>query len=425
VEALRKLYGPRFVLVGAHAPRNLRIDQLARDIAQSYASTDTAKYKQRAEYLAHRDEAEEGDQETYGQQVRKTFPLADFFVDVYGRDEAKRNLERFFSAFFGWPFASPTRDEYGMFHAQAASVRSADLSRQVGAAIATDEGDIIAVGCNEVPSYGGGAYWEGDLHDKRDFQLGGDANQRMRDVIIDEIRSVLAEDWFADAKKNASLEEFREALGDSRVQHLTEFNRAVHAEMAALLDAARRGQSVRGATLYSTTFPCHNCAKHIVAAGIKRVVYIAPYTKSLTEELHQDTVAIDYDHEVRGKVAFDPFVGVSPEVYLPLFTKGEIRRKDKTGKVVEFNPLRASPKLVQEGDFAYLEGEGLALALLRDAIKKSAERAAAGRGKEVKLIEARQQLLEKLATPEPEEAGLIDEAARAVEPPAAAGDTTP
>ena len=71
---MRKLYGPRFVLIGVHAPRNLRIDQLARDIAQSYASTDTAKYKQRAEYLAHRDEAEEGDRETYGQTGAQDVP---------------------------------------------------------------------------------------------------------------------------------------------------------------------------------------------------------------------------------------------------------------------------------------------------------------------------------------------------------------
>ncbi|MDN3612645.1 hypothetical protein QWZ16_23945 [Vibrio ostreicida] len=26
-------------------------------------------------------------------------------------------------------------------------------------------------------------------------------------------------------------------------------------------------------------FPCHNCAKHIVASGIKRVVYVEPYPK--------------------------------------------------------------------------------------------------------------------------------------------------
>jgi cytidine deaminase len=397
VEALRKVYGARFVLIGAHAPREQRTERLATDIAASYASTDRAKYKSHAERLAHRDEAEEDDD--YGQHVRDTFPLADFFVDVSQRHEARDALERFIYAFFGWPYASPTRDEYAMFHAQAASARSADLSRQVGAAVATEDGDIVAVGCNEVPKFGGGAYWPGDPGDARDFQQGGDANQKMRDVIVDEIRQELAEDWFTVARKAASLADFRDALGDARVNQLTEFNRAVHAEMSALLDAARRGTSVRGATLYTTTFPCHGCAKHIVAAGITHVVYVAPYAKSLAEDLHPDSIAIDHGHDVDDKVGFDPFVGVAPDLYLPLFTKGEVRRKDPdTGKTIDFNPLIAAPKLVPQGDFAYLQRERLALGELHDAIIESHARAATGQGNKVELEDDRMTSLERLRT---------------------------
>jgi dCMP deaminase len=52
----------------------------------------------------------------------------------------------------------------------------------------------------------------------------------------------------------------------------------VHAEMNALMKAARYGGvGTDGATLYSTHSPCPNCAKHIAAAGIKRVVYGAVY----------------------------------------------------------------------------------------------------------------------------------------------------
>jgi deoxycytidylate deaminase len=409
VEALRKLYGPRFTVIGAHAPRGLRTEELAAQIASSRASTDRAKYRQHAERLAHRDEAEEDDD--YGQHVRETFPLADFFIDVSQRHGAKRNLERFVYAFFGWPFASPSRDEYAMFHAQAASARSADLSRQVGASIATVEGDIIAVGCNEVPRFGGGAYWENDAGDARDFQRGEDANQHMRDVIVKEIQDVLSQEWLAPNRKGASLEDFRDALGDARVQQLTEFNRAAHAEMAALLDAARRGVSVRGATLYTTTFPCHNCAKHVVAAGITRVVYIAPYAKSLAEDLHPDSIAIDHGHPVEGKVAFDPFVGVAPDIYLPLFTKGDIRRKERaTGKIVDFDPLAANLKLVPEGDFAYLDREQLALRALHDALIANQERATGGGGEAVKLSPARMASLQELAADEPPDASGKSEA---------------
>ena len=58
-----------------------------------------------------------------------------------------------------------------MFHAKSTALRSADLSRQVGAVIATKESDIIAVGCNDAPKALGGLYWTDDKPDVRDFQL--------------------------------------------------------------------------------------------------------------------------------------------------------------------------------------------------------------------------------------------------------------
>ena len=255
-----------------------------------------------------------------------------------------------------------------------------------------------------MPRFGGGAYWEGDPTDARDFQQGEDANQRMRDVIVREIQRVLSEGWLADDRKGASVEEFRAALGDARVQQLTEFNRAVHAEMAALLDGARRGVSVRGTTLHCTTFPCHNCAKHIVAAGVTRVVYIAPYAKSLAEDLHPDAIAIDHGHAVPAKVSFESFVGVSPDLYLPLFTKGDVRRKDKrTGKTVDFNPLVASPKLIPEGDFAYIQSERLALRELADALDESVQRAELETGAAaVRLHPGRAESLAALKARDPE-----------------------
>ena len=67
----------------------------------------------------------------------------------------------------------------------------------------------------------------------------------------------------------------------------------VHAEMEALLSCARSGVSPVGGTLYSTTFPCHNCAKHIVAAGLRRVVYVEPYPKSRAVEFFNRSQARD------------------------------------------------------------------------------------------------------------------------------------
>ncbi len=51
----------------------------------------------------------------------------------------------------------------------------------------------------------------------------------------------------------------------------------VHAEQNAVADAARRGISIEGATAYITHFPCVNCAKILIAAGVKTVKYHRDY----------------------------------------------------------------------------------------------------------------------------------------------------
>ncbi|HHW10350.1 MAG TPA: cytidine deaminase [Firmicutes bacterium] len=53
--------------------------------------------------------------------------------------------------------------------------------------------------------------------------------------------------------------------------------RAVHAELNAILQCALNGVSSNGAVLYCTDFPCSDCAKALVQAGVKRVVYLADY----------------------------------------------------------------------------------------------------------------------------------------------------
>lgn len=51
----------------------------------------------------------------------------------------------------------------------------------------------------------------------------------------------------------------------------------IHAEVNAILKAAKTGNSVDGSTLYLTLSPCMNCAKLILQSGIKRVVYLEAY----------------------------------------------------------------------------------------------------------------------------------------------------
>ena len=60
----------------------------------------------------------------------------------------------------------------------------------------------------------------------------------------------------------------------------------VHAEQNAICDAARRGVSIEGATVYITHFPCTHCAKMLAAAGVQTVKYHFNYrNNALLHEL--------------------------------------------------------------------------------------------------------------------------------------------
>jgi len=54
----------------------------------------------------------------------------------------------------------------------------------------------------------------------------------------------------------------------------------VHAEQNVLLSAARFGIAVEGATVYSTMQPCFGCAKELIQAKVKRIVYLHPWRPS-------------------------------------------------------------------------------------------------------------------------------------------------
>lgn len=280
VKTLRKVYGDGFFLIGLFATEKERLDYLIHQNAPRHDAIELIK----------RDAAEE---DPNGQQTRKTFYLSDVFVSL--KDQAYRvELERFFDLVFADPSTTPTQHENAMFLAYASSLRSGQLGRQVGAAIASKGGDIIALGCNDVPKPGGGLYWPGK-EDRRDGVLGFDTNDKQRDKIVDLLVNRLPKDL-----RESSEKQFRASFRD--VLDITEYGRAVHAEMDALLCSARSGVSPVGANLYTTTFPCHNCTRHIIAAGIERVFYIEPYAKSRAEELHEDAIVVEEKGREDGQV---------------------------------------------------------------------------------------------------------------------------
>ncbi|HYF93365.1 MAG TPA: cytidine/deoxycytidylate deaminase family protein [Symbiobacteriaceae bacterium] len=68
--------------------------------------------------------------------------------------------------------------------------------------------------------------------------------------------------------------------------------RAIHAEQNAIIQAALHGIDLRGSTCYVTSSPCVHCSKMLIAAGIKRVVFLEAYTEELGQQMAREAGVI-------------------------------------------------------------------------------------------------------------------------------------
>jgi len=347
IDCLREIYGSSVFIISAYSPRAARVNRLASQLAERQHENQSSAYRGKAEELITRDENEKL---PFGQGVRKAYPLADLFVRTSSVASLRASIERFVDVLFGEIWKTPTRDEQGMAFATLASLRSASPARQVGAAITDDGGRVLSVGTNEVAKVGGGQYWEGDSGDGRDFLYEEyDTSDKMRlNLLSDVIERLRKLGYLSDTcpLNNRLLDPESvsyKALRDAQLFDTIDFIRAVHAEASAMFSA---GIGTRGSTMYVTTFPCHECARHIVISGIKRVVYIEPYPKSLVAELFRDSISVDVDEQGDQRIQFVPFVGVAPTMYGQFFksTSGRIR-KQKDGKIRKWSASSSFPHL--------------------------------------------------------------------------------
>ncbi|MFN4149316.1 MAG: anti-phage dCTP deaminase [Candidatus Sericytochromatia bacterium] len=337
VHRLRQIYSNGFYLIGIHSNEASR----TKSLEQSGLS------KEQINEITIRDSNEGTD---FGQKTQSAFQLSDFFIYFENDARLKAEISRILDLVFSKPHITPTFDEYAMFMAFSASLRSADLSRQVGAVIANNK-EIISTGANDCPKFNGGLYWpyysdkENEIVDEkdgRDYTLGYDSNKKRINEIFDEIIKNIPEDL-------VNRQSIIDNIKKTSLRDIIEFGRPVHAEMEAILTCSRNNQSTRNTDLFCTTFPCHNCAKHIIASGIKRVVYVEPYPKSLALSLHNDSITTDRNN-MTSKVIFEPFSGVGPRKFFDLFSMSlgsgiPVDRKDKDGNIIEWDSNSAFVRL--------------------------------------------------------------------------------
>ncbi len=141
-----------------------------------------------------------------------------------------------------WLMERPDNDEYFMEMAVLISKRSTCLRRRVGAVIVKDK-RVLSTGYNGSP--------KGTRHCE---ELG---------CIREQMKI------------------------PSGTRH--ELCRGVHAEQNAIIQAAYFGVSVKDSTIYTTTFPCSMCAKILINAGVKEVVYAEGYEDDMSKKLFEET----------------------------------------------------------------------------------------------------------------------------------------
>ncbi len=148
----------------------------------------------------------------------------------------------------------PSWDEYFMMKTSLAFTRSTCLRRKVGAILVMDD-KILGTGYNGAPS--------GLKH--------------------------CAEIGCIRADRNIP----------SGMRH--ELCRGIHAEDNAIRQALHTRDSLVGATLFCTNYPCNECAKKIVDEGIKRVVIMHAYKSELAEEMfNEKSVKVEvFEQDVR------------------------------------------------------------------------------------------------------------------------------
>jgi cytidine deaminase len=341
VELLRKIYGDSFYLISVYSARENRKAALEKRIAESEDSARWDRRGKKADLLMRRDFIEAD--LPNGQNVRDSFPLADLFVNSDDPDDCKRAIWRFVKMIFGDPQQTPTLHEYCMFHATGAALRSGDLGRQVGAIVATKYGDVISHGTNESPKAHGGQAWIGDKPDLRGVAQQKDVgDERKKKILVDLLQRLLDNNRIAgiDGEGIRALadETFSEKrpkwMKGAELLEVIGYYRSVHGETAAIINAARLGQRIKGCNLYVTAFPCHECARHILAAGIDEVFYVEPYPKSLAGEHYPESIVIDGEAG-ENQIAFRQFVGIAPRVYVKFFAA--LERKKKDGSAIKWD----------------------------------------------------------------------------------------
>jgi deoxycytidylate deaminase len=231
----------------------------------------------------HRDQDEDVE---FGQQVRKCVDQADILIDnseTVPLGKYKQKVLEYTRLAIGETRRAPLQEEILMNMAYSACHSSLCLKRHVGALVVDAENNPIGIGYNENPL---------GTKSCRD-QYGGCFKDRRRDEHLKELaeetgslfcpscgtkfeNSGQVQASCANCTRSGVHKSISDLLFPERgMTYCT----AIHAEAWALNSA---GERARDGVLFTTTFPCLQCAEKIIHSGIKEVWFTEPYPDPLS-----------------------------------------------------------------------------------------------------------------------------------------------
>ncbi len=309
VQEIRKIY-PRFFLVAVCAEKEERWKRVYKDYSGNYSDFEDD------------DRRDQNEDFEWGQSVQRCVDDADYVyynsehlvVSLEGSEDPDMSkIERrltdqardFVPLMKGDKGRPPNANEVQIAAAYAQSNSSTCLKRHVGAVITVPRNGQhfpMSMGFNENPPNIRTCKSETVCY--KDEDMMSKLRARGRSIYCPSCgqhQTNLTEPWLC-SKCKTSL---RAWLHPNRNMELCT---AIHAEERAILSLGER--SANGGTLYVTTFPCFQCARLILDAEIKNIVYVEAYpVKATAEFLRANGVDIE------------PFSGFTARAFFRIFPK--------------------------------------------------------------------------------------------------------
>ncbi|MGH3888198.1 MAG: hypothetical protein ACRDSZ_16810 [Pseudonocardiaceae bacterium] len=273
VQALQDRFGSRFALLGVLSDGPTRWDR----VYETYLKEGT----EQAGFLED-DERDRGEAADYGQQVARCVDKADAILvnsAAITLSQYEDKVLAMCDLLMRKKSRDPTIDEIRMEIAFASSYQSRCLKRHVGAVVIDSRGQQRSTGFNENPLPTKPCQDEPKYNYKcyRDIVR----NDRFADLVRKEVKCPVCgkslqvdngPPWLCSVCLRTGVTTDLEPIffPDRAMSWCT----AIHAEDQALRMA---GEGARGATLYTTTFPCFQCSGHIIMVGVREVVFVEAY----------------------------------------------------------------------------------------------------------------------------------------------------